>query len=153
MTAYSPLGSPDRPWAKPGEPALLEDPKVCCHPTKEGFFAFQGTRPRWRVADVPSPVLPPPSSLLSPGIAQLKAIADKYNKSPAQICIKYQAQRGVVVIPKSVTESRIKVSFFSHHRAGPCSDPTALVAPSLVAPFFSHFFFFVSLFPSPPGQL
>ena len=41
--------------------------------------------------------------------AQLKDIADKYKKSPAQICIKYQAQRGVVVIPKSVTESRIKV--------------------------------------------
>lgn len=36
-------------------------------------------------------------------------MADKYKKSPAQICIKYQAQRGVVVIPKSVTPDRIKV--------------------------------------------
>ncbi|XP_034036226.1 aldo-keto reductase family 1 member A1-B isoform X2 [Thalassophryne amazonica] len=65
MTAYSPLGSPDRAWKDPKEPVVLEEPVIA-------------------------------------------ALAAKYNKSVAQIVLRWQTQRGVVTIPKSVTESRIR---------------------------------------------
>ena len=41
----------------------------------------------------------------------LQALAAKYNKSIAQIVLRWNIDKGVVVLPKSVTPSRIKENF------------------------------------------
>jgi alcohol dehydrogenase (NADP+) len=70
VTAYSPLGSPDRParLVAEGDPAPLFDETVL-------------------------------------------AIAAKHGRGAAQVLIRWQVQRGVVAIPKSVTPARIRSNF------------------------------------------
>lgn len=41
----------------------------------------------------------------------LVSIGKKYNKSSAQVALRFNAQRGVVVIPKSFNLERIKHNF------------------------------------------
>ena len=65
VTAYSPLGSPEKAWAKPSDLVLLNEPKIA-------------------------------------------EIAKEYSKSIAQICIKWQIERGITVVPKSFAVSRIQ---------------------------------------------
>jgi alcohol dehydrogenase (NADP+) len=66
LTAYSPLGSPDRPprWQKEGNPVPLQAPAVL-------------------------------------------AAAARAGRTPAQVLLRWQLQRGVAAIPKSITPARI----------------------------------------------
>lgn len=92
ITAYSPLGSPARPWVTKDEPSLLEEPNVGTRDTLDELEKLINIH-----------------CLLSH--TQLIAIAKQYNKTVAQVLIRYQLQRGHIVIPKSVTKSRIQSNF------------------------------------------
>ncbi|RDD36832.1 Alcohol dehydrogenase [NADP(+)] [Trichoplax sp. H2] len=68
LTAYSPLGSADRPWKYPNQPILLNDPIV-------------------------------------------QDISQKLGKTPAQVLLRFQIQRGISVIPKSCKPKHLRSNF------------------------------------------
>jgi len=91
-------------------PACLQ---VECHPylTQDKLIQYCKQRDIQVVAYSPlgAPMRPwgkkhEPTLLADPKIA---AMAQKYKKSPAQIVLRYQVQRGVAVIPKTVNPGRL----------------------------------------------
>ncbi|XP_057650598.1 aldo-keto reductase family 1 member B7-like [Chionomys nivalis] len=91
ITAYSPLGSPDRPQYFPRHKEKHINGNVLDNPS--GFTRCQADDPV--VLEIP----------------KIKEIAAKHKKTAAQILIRFHIQRNVVVIPKSVTPSRIRENF------------------------------------------
>lgn len=82
VTAYSPLGSPDRPWAKSSDPPLLDNKLV-----SELAMKYHRT-----------------SAQILIRLESLVLISLQNFPSPK---IRFQVQRDVAVIPKSVTRERI----------------------------------------------
>ncbi|KAL2309935.1 hypothetical protein Nmel_006169 [Mimus melanotis] len=80
VTAYSPLGSPNRPWAKPGEPTLMDDPKI---------------------KDIAARHHKSPAQILwDPKVLMLLVLS--------QVLIRFLIQRDIIVIPKSDKPHRVE---------------------------------------------
>lgn len=72
-------------------------------------------------------------------LPELKAIAEKYGKSAAQIILRWHLQRGIAVIPKSVHTERMKENFDVFDFALTLDDMTAIAAlDRKKSSFFSH---------------
>lgn len=94
MTAYSPFASPDRPWAKPTDPSLLNDPTI------------KGIADKYKKSNA-QVIL---RYLVRTQTEFLKPVMVTFLKKLLSSLF-FQIQRGTVPIPKSVTPSRIQSNF------------------------------------------
>ena len=90
VTAYSPFGSPDRPWASPDDPKILDNPKL------------QAIGEKYTKSPAQVHILKSLQNSLSSFIVMLSIV---------QVILRWAIQRNIVTIPKSVTASRIKENF------------------------------------------
>lgn len=82
-------------------PAVVQ---VECHPLLQQTELLEYCRGKGIRMEAYSPLL---TGHLGDVADSLTAIAQKHGKTPAQVCIRFQIERGVVVIPKSVHANRI----------------------------------------------
>ena len=78
--------------------------QVECHPLLQQTELLEYCRGKGIRMEAYSPLL---TGHLGDVADSLEAIAKKHGKTPAQVCIRFQIERGVVVIPKSVHANRI----------------------------------------------
>lgn len=78
--------------------------QVECHPLLQQTELLEYCRGKGIRMEAYSPLL---TGHLGDVAGSLSAIAQKHGKTPAQVCIRFQIERGVVVIPKSVHANRI----------------------------------------------
>ncbi|MBR5743039.1 MAG: aldo/keto reductase [Clostridia bacterium] len=82
-------------------PAVVQ---VECHPLLQQTELLAYCREKGIRMEAYSPLL---TGHLDDVAGSLEAVAKKHGKTPAQVCIRFQIERGVVVIPKSVHANRI----------------------------------------------
>ena len=92
LTGYSPFGNPGRPWkgTAKGKKIFLQKFTLKIHPK---FYFLDGAN-----NEVPSLLNHP----------KIEEIAKKHGKATGHVLLRFQIQRGVIVLTKSVNPDRIK---------------------------------------------